>query len=465
MTAQIPLFTGSITNIADTINQLVNAVNSQVQAVVISDQGQVHGPASATTSAVALFDGTSGKLLKNGVVIGTSAGNVVALDGSAKLPAVDGSLLTGISAGATSLAGLTVDCKTDYVTHLNMFLGSGSGAAITTGAHNTALGINTLHAITTATGNTAFGYLALATSVTDAYNTAIGDNALNACNGGISNTALGHAALQSVTTGGSNIGTGYNAGGNITTGTNNECFGYSAGGTISTGTYNTCVGDSADVSTGAAVNRTAVGNGAIAETDNAVYIGNDSVLNVFFGDDTAILHGDGSALINLPAGASELVLLATATASTSASLNFTSKITSSYSKYQLVFVDLVTSAASTLGIKTSTDNGGTWTQAMYSQLAHISESGTSAPTYTGVNNSTPVPLAAATGGGDTFNGWGTFTIGAAYMLLRNITAPVDGASPDELTMSVLAAVNAFQIIPSAGTLTSGKVYLYGVKNT
>jgi hypothetical protein len=56
--------------------------------------GDVVGPGSATANAVALFDGTTGKLLKNGYVLGTSANNIVQLNGSAKLPAVDGSQLT-----------------------------------------------------------------------------------------------------------------------------------------------------------------------------------------------------------------------------------------------------------------------------------------------------------------------------------------------------------------------------------
>ena len=44
--------------------------------------------------------------------IGTSASNLVQLDGSAKLPAVDGSLLTGISAGVST-------AKSYYFAHIN----------------------------------------------------------------------------------------------------------------------------------------------------------------------------------------------------------------------------------------------------------------------------------------------------------------------------------------------------------
>ena len=63
-----------------------------------SGVGDVVGPASATNNAVPQYDGTTGKLLKNGPSIGTAANNLVQLDGSAKLPAVDGSQLTNIAA-------------------------------------------------------------------------------------------------------------------------------------------------------------------------------------------------------------------------------------------------------------------------------------------------------------------------------------------------------------------------------
>lgn len=65
--------------------------------IISTDGTQVIGPSSATDSYVALFDGTTGKLIKNGYAIGTSANNIVKLDSSAKLPAVDGSALTNLN--------------------------------------------------------------------------------------------------------------------------------------------------------------------------------------------------------------------------------------------------------------------------------------------------------------------------------------------------------------------------------
>lgn len=68
--------------------------------------GDVVGPAGATASRIALFDGATGKLIKQhtggagsaaSLDVGTSANQVVQLTAAAKLPAVDGSLLTGLN--------------------------------------------------------------------------------------------------------------------------------------------------------------------------------------------------------------------------------------------------------------------------------------------------------------------------------------------------------------------------------
>jgi hypothetical protein len=57
----------------------------------------VIAPATNTANYVPQWDGADSKTLKNGLAVGTSASNLVQLDGSAKLPAVDGSQLTGIT--------------------------------------------------------------------------------------------------------------------------------------------------------------------------------------------------------------------------------------------------------------------------------------------------------------------------------------------------------------------------------
>lgn len=61
---------------------------------------KVIAPATNTANSIPQWNGANSKLLKDGLVVGTSANNLVQLDASAKLPAVDGSALTGLASGS-----------------------------------------------------------------------------------------------------------------------------------------------------------------------------------------------------------------------------------------------------------------------------------------------------------------------------------------------------------------------------
>jgi hypothetical protein len=67
----------------------------------------VVGPSSATDSAVAQFDGTTGKLVKDGPTIGSGANQIVQRDASGRLTG-DGSALTGISSAMDLINETTV---------------------------------------------------------------------------------------------------------------------------------------------------------------------------------------------------------------------------------------------------------------------------------------------------------------------------------------------------------------------
>lgn len=60
--------------------------------------GDVNGPAANSADYVPQWDGVNSKLLKNGLAVGTAANNLVQLTAAAKYPAVDGSLITNLTA-------------------------------------------------------------------------------------------------------------------------------------------------------------------------------------------------------------------------------------------------------------------------------------------------------------------------------------------------------------------------------
>lgn len=82
------LFSGS------DIEDIQNDISSQAMT---TSSDYVTGPATNSDAYVPQWNGANTKILKNGLAVGTAANNLVQLDSSAKLPAVDGSQLTGLS--------------------------------------------------------------------------------------------------------------------------------------------------------------------------------------------------------------------------------------------------------------------------------------------------------------------------------------------------------------------------------
>jgi hypothetical protein len=162
---------------------------------VSSGSGNVVGPASATANGIALFDGTTGLLLKN----------------SASTDA----LIRGMTLG----------------------LGSGTGNFA-----STALGVNALLSNTTGSYNVAFGYDALSSNTTGEYHAAFGYQALDSQTTGTENTAVGYWALQSTNTGSYNTAMGGFAGSDLTTGSNNLFLGVDSGNNLTTGSNNVYIG-------------------------------------------------------------------------------------------------------------------------------------------------------------------------------------------------------------------------------
>lgn len=187
---------------------------------------------------------------------GTAAGNLVQLDGSTKLPAVDGSLLTNLAlssdassntkGGTSALASPTGGDNTAFGSYaLSVNTSGGTNVAVgtyalssnTTGSDNTALGYAALTLNTTATNNVAIGNWALheqsysnSGTTYSAYNVAVGGNSLAYSNPtsistGIANTALGYNSLLQNSTGAYNIGIGYNAGSLLDSGNYNIAIG------------------------------------------------------------------------------------------------------------------------------------------------------------------------------------------------------------------------------------------------
>ena len=104
--------------------------------------GDVFGPASATDNAVALFDGTTGKLLKNGFLPGTGVATALAVNvGSAGAPVVNGGALGTPSSGTlTNCTGLPPAGQTTAGRTFSIgFSKDGGGATLSPSTLSTAI--------------------------------------------------------------------------------------------------------------------------------------------------------------------------------------------------------------------------------------------------------------------------------------------------------------------------------------
>jgi hypothetical protein len=198
-----------------------------------ASSGDVSGPASATANGIALFNSTTGKLIKDsaasdGLIYGLTVGRGA------------GAVATNTAVGASALAANTTGTT-------SVAVGYNAGTSAVTATENTFVGSLAGQNIV-GSGNAAFGSYALnningvAANGTGTYNCAFGKNALLYTTSGAYNVALGPFALQGNTTASNNVGVGYNAGNGITSGGTNTFLGYNAGSSVTSGGKNVILG-------------------------------------------------------------------------------------------------------------------------------------------------------------------------------------------------------------------------------
>lgn len=87
--------------------------------------GDVTGPGTNHDSYVPKWTGANSKALSDGLAVGTSASNLLQLNGSAQIPAVDGSLLTGLTKSQVGLSNVTNNAQVTNVTGTSPIASSG----------------------------------------------------------------------------------------------------------------------------------------------------------------------------------------------------------------------------------------------------------------------------------------------------------------------------------------------------
>lgn len=173
----------------------------------------------------------------------------------------------------------------------SLFLGTNAGnPGVSTGARDTAIGVNSMAALTSGNSNTGLGYNSLLSCTSGGSNTALGTFSQNATTTGSVNTSVGSGSLSANTTGNGNVAVGNSAmsrnttsGDNVavglnalffTTGSGNTGVGSNALATSSTGTGNIALGYFAGSLISSGSNNIDIGNSAPGNESDTIRIGN-----------------------------------------------------------------------------------------------------------------------------------------------------------------------------------------------
>lgn len=171
---------------------------SAVSWATVSTTGDVVGPASATDNGVALFDGTTGKLLQNssgqdglihGLVIGRGGGS----QNANTALGTQNPLGSATSGNYNTAIGSAVFSDASFAGESNTGIGYAAGSDLTTGDQNTLVGDATGLGLTTGSSNIAVGRATYCGETGD-YNIGMGFGAMQNATSGSKNIAIGYLA-------------------------------------------------------------------------------------------------------------------------------------------------------------------------------------------------------------------------------------------------------------------------------
>ena len=175
----------------------------------------------------------------------------------------------------------------------------------------------------------------------------------------------------------------------------------------------------------------------------------------------------------------DCVLLATATASSSATLDFTSVITSTYNLYMFEFADIVAATnLTTFQMRTSTDNGSTYDSGASNYKWAVFYKDASINAVETATNSASATVISLTGTANVGNAAGEGISGRLYlhsplgtaikkMVSWNILMTDDSTNCEmnrgHGSREATADVDAVRFFMASGNITSGKIRCYGFK--
>lgn len=215
------------------------------------------------------------------------------------------------------------------------------------------------------------------------------------------------------------------------------------------------------------------GTGLTTLTANNVVLGNGTSAVQFVAPSTSgnVLTSNGTTWQSSPATGGN-ILLQTKTASSSATIDFTSVIDSTYKKYLIECINVIPASDAILYLRYSTDNGGSYPVSGYNY--HMDISTMQADTYLGINSTSAVAIfLTGTIESSGYQGYcGSISLYnpssatpkscVTTGCIVNSSGDVANASGAGSAFSITAPVTAIRFLMSTGNIASGTFKLYGV---
>lgn len=279
--------------------------------------GDVVGPASALNNDIVVFNGITGKIIKDtGIssIAPTFSGNVTSLTQviapyDNKAGAAEGFFFSDGTVAArqvgTALANYFFGNagNSTMSSIANTGVGQAALVGLTSGLQNTGMGNGALLSVTSGQGNSGFGYLSGQGITNGVYNTAIGLGSLSSSAGANYNNAVGALALQ-VCTGNFNNAVGYTTLQN-TTGSENTAIGHASAYLLTSGSNNTILGSSCGQAyTSTESNNILIGQGVtgIVAESNAIHLGGSQTTCYIAGIKSVVVANQQAVMINSSTG-------------------------------------------------------------------------------------------------------------------------------------------------------------------
>jgi hypothetical protein len=192
---------------------------------------------------------------------------------------------------------------------------------------------------------------------------------------------------------------------------------------------------------------------------------------------SAITNSSVTGITVLANASDGITFISSQTASNSASISFTSGLTSTYKAYRFVFSSIKPASSSNLSFNFSTDSGSNYnvtkTTAQFRTLHNESDTTTALSFFNGLAQSTAYQQFGNAGSASdkTISGSLLLFNPSSTTYVKHYIATLNDLTDDDFSEGIYSAgygnttsaINAIQFKMTTGNMTAGTIYLYGIK--